>query len=102
MWPTNPLFWKVRFFKGCTMLRRAWHLFGLAVRETGQALDRVGCRLQDKHIFEEKREKVFKFSDSIILLCFEKSLPPLLCAEIHRTFFFPLLNTLQSADTDNL
>eukprot|EP00299_Pterocystis_sp_00344_P003313 c1385_g1_i1.p1 GENE.c1385_g1_i1~~c1385_g1_i1.p1 ORF type:complete len:253 (+),score=45.46 c1385_g1_i1:1-759(+) len=36
------------------MLKRVVHLFGLAVRETGQALDRAGCRLQDKFIFEEK------------------------------------------------
>eukprot|EP00298_Acanthocystis_sp_HF-20_P022521 c30498_g1_i1.p1 GENE.c30498_g1_i1~~c30498_g1_i1.p1 ORF type:complete len:240 (+),score=116.12 c30498_g1_i1:52-771(+) len=36
------------------MLKRATYLFGLAVRETGQALDRVGCRMQDKYMFKEK------------------------------------------------
>eukprot|EP00301_Raphidiophrys_heterophryoidea_P024414 c7921_g1_i1.p1 GENE.c7921_g1_i1~~c7921_g1_i1.p1 ORF type:complete len:256 (-),score=73.53 c7921_g1_i1:152-868(-) len=36
------------------MIRRVLHLFGMAVRETGQAIDRVGCRMQDKFIFEEK------------------------------------------------
>merc|ERR1711998_718058 len=36
------------------MFSRAVHLFGLAVRESGQALDRVGCRMNGKFHFEEK------------------------------------------------
>ena len=36
------------------MLKRAVNVLGMAVRESGQALDRVGCRLQNNHIFKEK------------------------------------------------
>jgi hypothetical protein len=35
------------------MLRKGFHLFGRAVRETGQGLDRLGLRIQDKEIFFE-------------------------------------------------
>jgi uncharacterized lipoprotein len=33
--------------------RKAVHYFGRALRETGQALDRVGLRIADKEIFRE-------------------------------------------------
>lgn len=38
------------------MLTRARHLFGRAVRETGQAMDRLGLTLVDKEIFRETCE----------------------------------------------
>lgn len=34
-------------------MRRAVHLFGRALRETGQALDRVGLRVAENEIFRE-------------------------------------------------
>jgi gamma-carbonic anhydrase len=34
-------------------MRRVVHLFGKALRETGQALDRVGLRIAEKEIFNE-------------------------------------------------
>ena len=39
-----------------SMLVRARHLFGRAVRETGQAMDRLGLTLVDKEIFRETCE----------------------------------------------
>ena len=35
------------------MLRRVGHLFGKALRETGQALDRAGLTIADNEIFRE-------------------------------------------------
>lgn len=32
------------------------HRLGFAMRESGQALERVGCRLQGIYSYEEKRE----------------------------------------------
>lgn len=37
-------------------LKTILHRVGFAMRESGQALERVGCRLQGVYSFEEKRE----------------------------------------------
>ena len=36
-------------------LGRAIYTVGFWIRETGQALDRLGCRLQGKYYFQEQR-----------------------------------------------
>jgi len=37
-------------------LGRAFYSVGFWIRETGQALDRLGCRLQGKNYFREQRK----------------------------------------------
>lgn len=38
------------------MAARALYTVGFWIRETGQALDRAGCRLQGNYVFREERE----------------------------------------------
>lgn len=38
------------------VMRRAAYSAGMMIRETGQALDRLGCRLQGKYAFREQRK----------------------------------------------
>jgi hypothetical protein len=38
------------------MLERAFFVFGRAVRETGQAIERVGLKVVDKPLFKESSE----------------------------------------------
>jgi hypothetical protein len=35
------------------MIRRVGHLFGKALRETGQAIDRLGLRVVDKELYRD-------------------------------------------------
>ena len=37
-------------------LGKAIYTVGFWIRETGQALDRLGCRLQGNYLFQEQRE----------------------------------------------
>ena len=36
-----------------SIMRRAAYAAGMMIRETGQALDRVGCRLQGNYAYSE-------------------------------------------------
>lgn len=40
-------------------MRRAVYRAGMMIRETGQALDRVGCSLQGSYAYTEQRKYLF-------------------------------------------
>jgi hypothetical protein len=53
------------------MLRRVGHLFGKALRETGQALDRAGLRIADNEIFREtysRHRPIMTLYDKVIFI----------------------------------
>lgn len=45
-------------------LGRAVYTIGFWIRETGQAVDRLGCRLQGNYHFQEQRESLLAYSIS--------------------------------------
>lgn len=51
------------------------HRVGFALRESGQALERVGCRLQGNYSFEEKRKHGWMLCNRGLLYCSESSRP---------------------------
>lgn len=56
-----------------SIMRRAAYAAGMMIRETGQALDRAGCRLQGSYAFKEQRMFFFKYlnqSNNTILYTF--------------------------------
>jgi hypothetical protein len=55
------------------MFRRASHLFGIALRETGQALDRLGLRVADNEIYREtwsRHRPIMTLYDKVCYLLF--------------------------------
>ena len=48
-------------------LGRAFYAVGFWIRETGQAIDRLGSRLQGNYLFQEQRKFYLHFSISILL-----------------------------------
>lgn len=49
-------------------LGKAIYTVGFWIRETGQALDRLGCRLQGNYYFQEQRKPPVLFSSSTSLI----------------------------------
>lgn len=53
-------------------MRRVIHLFGTALRETGQAVDRLGLTLSNNEIFREtfsRHRSVMNLFDKVFFLC---------------------------------
>jgi hypothetical protein len=48
-------------------LGRAIYSVGFWIRETGQAIDRLGSRLQGDYYFQEQRQSLFLFLDPFSL-----------------------------------
>lgn len=54
-------------------MKRAVHLFGTALRETGQAIDRLGLTISNNEIFKEtfsRHRSVMNLFDKVDLLLY--------------------------------
>lgn len=47
---------RIRGYNSMSVVRRLFYTVGMWIRETGQAMDRAGCRLQGNYAFTEQCE----------------------------------------------